>query len=381
MTIEKLLPFGVKDFYPSEVEKLKTLLGEIEKQLSLWGYREIKLPYIEYKELFSKTLKEDLEDGFIFPERETGKLLALRWDFTPQLVRFVLHTRNKINYPLRVYYKGETFKSNRQLWEDYSVGFELLGAHSVEADAEIIATIKTIFDKFSIKDYHIVIGHRQAYESLKKRIPENLLKEKTFLKNLPWETYTKLYPLKDFKQIKDLPEVVKQDLEKLYEWLKTYDLNTENIFFYPAEVPPREYYSGLFFSFVHKRGILARGGRYDKLFKEFGLNIPATGGAIKILNLLEVLDIKATQRRKVYIIDTTAEKRAGWELAKYFRQKGIICERDIVPRKVEESIKAATNKGYNEIIVISEKGNFKTDTEQGNIKVIKPTEVEKIKKN
>jgi len=127
MVVKKLLPYGVKDYYPKEVERLKTILQRVEEELTLWGYEEIKLPLLEYRELFETALGKKIKDGF--PIADGGEDLALRYDFTPQILRFVIHQKGK-NYPLRVYYKGETFKKSRELWEEINVGFELVGART-----------------------------------------------------------------------------------------------------------------------------------------------------------------------------------------------------------------------------------------------------------
>jgi ATP phosphoribosyltransferase regulatory subunit len=373
---KRILPYGVKDYYPEELNHLKNILKISEEELNLWGYKEIKLPYLEFKKLF-ETVEENINDDFIFTG-DNGEILSLRYDFTPQLVRFVLHNANR-EIPYRIYYKGETFKRSRELWEELNLGFELIGGETVEADAEIIAVIKTIFEKLEVKNYKIVIGHRKAYESLKERIPENYLLNKIYDAKYEKEEYLKLYPLegKEWESQK-LPADVKEEIETLRELFKSYNLLGENVLFYPAMEPKRKYYSGLFFEFVHPKGILARGGRYDNLFKKFGEDIPATGGGIKVQKLVEVSKKGEKPGKGIYIIDTTKGKVLSWKLARILREKGIPAVRDLVKRDIETSIDVARKKGFAKIMII---GNYKTNDKD--IMVIESQKLEntlKVKK-
>ena len=354
MVVRKLLPYGVKDYYPEEVEKLNKLVEEIKKELSLWGYREIKLPSLEYKELFESALGKKLKDGFSFKDCTDGDTLALRYDFTPQILRFVFHSKNK-RYPLRVFYGGNVYRSEGQLWEEPVLGFELVGASSIEADAEVVAILESIFEKLKLKNFKLLIGHRKAYDHLAERFGKEALIKKFFKKELL--PYLKVYPLnsKGWENL-ELPKGVKEELKTLRELFNVYGIKAENAFFAPSLEPERDYYSGVFFKFISERETLAGGGRYDKLFESFGEKIPATGGGIKLLPLLETLP-KGETERGVYIIDTTPNKVYGWKIAKLLRERGIPAERDIVKRSVEESVKVAKEKGYKKVVVIGDE-NF-----------------------
>ena len=355
MAIRKLLPYGVKDYYPKEVKTLNLILREIERELTLWGYEEIKLPTLEYKELFETALGKKLTDGFLLKDCEGGDVLALRYDFTPQILRFVLHRKDR-SYPLRVFYKGETFKGNRELWEEISVGFELVGAPSVEADAEVMAVIENILSSLGLEDYILVVGHRGVYDLLVEKFSLPSVRKKNYSPQMA--EYLKNYPLlsEDWEKL-DLPQKVKEEFATLRELFKGYHIG-DKVVFNPSLEPERDYYSGVFFKVVCKRGVLARGGRYDRLFELFGEKLPATGGGIKINTLLEAVKGEMESRKRVYIIDTTSDKVWGWKIAKLLRREGIIAERDIVPREGEKSVSHAREKGF-EIILVVEKGDLK----------------------
>lgn len=352
MVVKKLLPYGVKDYYPKEVKVLNNILREVEKELTLWGYEEIKLPSLEYKELFETALGKKLTDGFLLKDCEGGDVLALRYDFTPQILRFVLHQKDR-SYPLRVFYKGETFKGNRELWEEVSVGFELVGAPSVEADAEVMAIIENILSSLGLEDYIFVVGHRESFDHLVEKISPTAVGKKNYSPQMA-EYLKNYYLLSEEWESLELPQRVKKELSTLRELFKSYQIG-DRVVFNPSLEPERDYYSGLFFKVVCKRGVLARGGRYDRLFERFGEKIPATGGGIKINALLELVEGEKKTPKRVYIIDTTPDKVWGWKIAKFLRKKGIIAERDIVPREGQKSIFHAKEKGFETILLVENK--------------------------
>jgi len=367
MVVRKLLPYGVKDYYPKEVEKFNRLFEVIKKELKLWGYEEIKLPTLEYKELFETTLGKKLKDSFSFKDCADGETLALRYDFTPQILRFVFHSKKR-RYPLRVFYGGNVFRSEGQLWEEPVLGFELVGTSSIEADAEIIALIESLFEKLEVKDFKLLIGHRKAYDYLSRSFGKEFINKKSFKREfLP---FLKTYPLNSevWKGLK-LPREVKEELKTLSQLFKVYEIRSENALFCPSLEPGRDYYSGVFFKFISGRETLAAGGRYDQLFENFGERIPATGGGIKILPLMDSVSQNGYKKGGYYIIDTTPNKVYGWKIAKLLRERNITAERDIVKRSVEESIKVAREKGYKKVVVI---GNSQLE----GVFNLKPEEVE-----
>jgi len=346
MVLKKLLPYGVKDYYPYESEKLTKLLKVVEKELTLWGYSEIGLPHLEFKKLFETTLGESKR---IFPVGVwEGEELALRFDFTPQILRFVFHQKREL-FPLRVYYKGKVFKKDGQLWEEPTLGFELVGASGVEADAEIVALTSQILSKLGLKKYLLLLGHRKIYDHLAEQFGKETVESKNF-EELPKE-FLRVYNLSkdDWKSL-PVPKEVTEELEKLYNLFREYQIDAE-IGFLPTLTPKRDYYSGIFFKVLVGKETIAGGGRYDNLFKRFGKNITATGGGLKLLKLLETVRIESEKTLKVFVIDTTPQKVEGWKIAKLLREKGFITARDLVGRDVKESLKVAELKNYDLAVV------------------------------
>jgi len=79
------IPEGFKTLLPEEAERRKRVLSFIEEVIRVWGYEPIVPPSIEFLSPF-KVVDERLEElSFKIVDRVTGKLMAVRPDFTPQV--------------------------------------------------------------------------------------------------------------------------------------------------------------------------------------------------------------------------------------------------------------------------------------------------------
>src|SRR5580693_2578621 len=83
------------------------------------------------------------ERMFKMVDRESGRLLALRADVTPQIARIVATRMREEPKPLRLHYVTNVFRYDEphvgRYREFYQAGVELIGLPNPEGDAEMIA--------------------------------------------------------------------------------------------------------------------------------------------------------------------------------------------------------------------------------------------------
>ena len=88
--IEAPLPKGVSDFLPETADKITFIAARIHRVFDLWGFRRMITPLLEFEEVLALGLGEELRGKtFRFDDRQTGKLLAIPPDITPQVARIV----------------------------------------------------------------------------------------------------------------------------------------------------------------------------------------------------------------------------------------------------------------------------------------------------
>ena len=97
------IPKGVRVFPPTETAQRRMVEAQLLSVFRRWGFREIVTPTFEYREVFERLTGEDADDQtFKFVDRQTGRLLALRVDLTPQVARLVATTMRQAPHPLRL---------------------------------------------------------------------------------------------------------------------------------------------------------------------------------------------------------------------------------------------------------------------------------------
>ena len=135
------IPEGFKALLPEEAERRADILSRMERVIRLWGYEPVLPPSVEFLLPF-KAVDDALERlSFKIVDRKTGKLMAIRPDFTTQIARITASSFRNEEPPLRFYYRGSVFRDIDEDREFCQFGFELLGAVETEADAEVVAVV------------------------------------------------------------------------------------------------------------------------------------------------------------------------------------------------------------------------------------------------
>ncbi len=380
------IPKGFKTLLPNETAKREKLFTIMEQVIKLWGYDLLIPPTIEFLSTFKAVDERFEEISFKVVDRETGKLMAVRPDFTPQVARIVASSFKDENPPFRFYYKGKVFRDQEGKRETYQIGFELIGVNEPEADAEIVSIIVNVLEKLGLKSFQIDIGNSKfidgVIEELKIPSPTSftkLLSSKDisgielFIEEhkITGERREKILTLLDLYGKEEILDKAAQTfsnkqslsaikrLKEIFEILKSYGFESKVIFDL-SEKKGMKYHTGITYEVFHPLlgCSLASGGRYDQLLKKFGRNLPATGIAINVDSLQELLEKKGIfeeEKKDFYIIDLKKERKLAYEVAKGLRERGFSVARDIIKRKAEESIKTAFEKGYKYIIVLNRK--------------------------
>src|SRR5439155_1275498 len=84
------LPKGARIYLPDEAARKRYVEGRLLDVFARWGYREIVTPTFEFADVLAMGTDLGVQESmFKFVDRETGRMLALRADITPQIARVV----------------------------------------------------------------------------------------------------------------------------------------------------------------------------------------------------------------------------------------------------------------------------------------------------
>jgi ATP phosphoribosyltransferase regulatory subunit len=385
------IPKGVRVFPPPEAARRGAVEAALLSVFRRWGFREIILPTFEYLEVFEEpTGAEADEQIFKFVDRETGRLLALRVDPTPQVARMAATTLRHAPLPLRLAYAADVFRyheprAGRQR-EFRQVGVELLGLTLAEADAEMIAMAVEGCRVAGLPAFQIDVGQVEIVRgllealqpppplrahllsALRRKDPREL---EELLRELPRETgaaeallvLPRLYGgrevLAEAARLPLPPASVRalRNLEEIATILENYGV-VDHVILDLAEAHAFEYCTGVVFG-AFARGLgyqLSSGGRYDRLIGQFGYPCPATGFSFdldRIMAALEAADtLPAAAGPDVLLIDFSPDKGTAHRLARRLRERGLSVARDIIRRELAGSLAYGRAAGIRRALVL-----------------------------
>ena len=390
MLEKKILPSGSKVFIGEEVQKKRDIEEQIRGIFSLWGFQEIITPSFEF---YAPDKESDSRDSEIFKtvDLETGNLLSLRSDVTPQIAQIAGTVLESAPRPLRFSYVTNVFRymnvSGTYQREFLQAGVELIGLMSLEADAEVIAIAVECFRKIGVKDFKISLSHGgflagifnvldltqddkvKISEAISRRDESSLAqllkgkkngqKDANILKNLArlfGDSSVLEFAEKTVENATSKKAV--QELKKVYGILDLYGL-TEQIVFDLADFRDFNYYTGVIFEgFVSGVGSpVCGGGRYDRLLKNFGTDDLGTGFAIDLDSLSNVVNNSDNEvnKKSFLVVDFSSSKKNGIEISRKLRDLGYVASRDIMRRELKDSLTFARQSKFDYCLVIDTK--------------------------
>jgi|TARA_A100001518_G_C1227246_1_gene80244 ATP phosphoribosyltransferase regulatory subunit len=189
-----LLPDGVVDVLFEDAHKQEVLRHQLIEQLITHGYQLVCPPMIEFTESLLSDASEDLKrQTFKIIDQLTGRLMGVRADITPQILRIDAHHGG--TGIARYCYVGDVihtlpsglFGSRTPL----QLGAEIFGCASLAADIELIDVLFTMVNKLNISAaIHIDLGHVAIFKRLAElaELPDSATEQLMYLyanKNLP----------------------------------------------------------------------------------------------------------------------------------------------------------------------------------------------------
>ncbi|NOX21248.1 MAG: hypothetical protein GXO99_08355 [Nitrospirae bacterium] len=344
-------PRGCITLLPGVSEEKRSLEQKCLEIMHLWGYREVTTPIFEFLDVIQRGVSQDLiEQGYKITDRQTGRVMILRPDVTPQIAR-IATTALRDERPLRLSYALDVFRfehayGGRQR-ELLQIGAELIGPAETDGDTEVIALLADILNLLGIEDYRIILSHTKflngLLEEISTEIRPNILevikkknltqlqalyKEGKIKKSLYYTLKEVLFLFGDYSVVNASKRLVKNSISlqaiealgSLYKRLDTYGLSS-HILFDLSETEGLQYHTGVVFQVVDFRTgrVLGYGGRYDEMLRLFGSSSPATGFSLDAQGLFEVVTIKRPQEEIVLLSATHSQV---YRLSSILRDRG-----------------------------------------------------------
>lgn len=316
----------MRDLLPPEASLRRAIARAFLGRAESFGYDVVMPPVFEYAHTIERGLGTlDPREIVRFVEPETGEVVALRPDVTPQIARLVTTRFEGKPAPYRLAYdasvlrrrSGSRARTHRQISQ---LGVELIGVAPLDGDLELLVLAATALDAMGLHTFTVDLGHAEIARALLSDLEPTLAAEladalakkdvamiERLAAGLPARDALVALPALhgDPSVLDALPAVLStgpvraaiDDLRGLVERLRL-ALEAEGVRGVSLSVDLSEvrglaYYTGPFYQFFAEGpGVaIGAGGRYDQLLARFsaGQALPASGLALDVDALLWAL--------------------------------------------------------------------------------------------
>lgn len=346
-------PDGIEDLLPEEAKKLEYYRRQLLDGFESSGYDLVLPPIAEYTDsLLTGTARHLATDTCRFPDQESGRMMGVRADMTPQVARIVVNRLKNKDQIIRLCYVGEVLKTRNNKAKGsrspIQVGAELFGHQGVESDIEVIALMLSSIRALGLNDLTLSLGHVSVVEELmrlaqlnKKQTQQlvDILMRKSvpeyneFVASLPlsgtlktaFENLLSLCGDADEvlatadKVLTGLSEKMNECVERLKQVVNYFQAasHLQSIHLDLADLRGFEYHTGIIFGCYaagQKLYMIAKGGRYDEIGSDFGSAQPATGFSLDLRSTLDLLACPPTPEKKVIYAPIEADPELVQEI-------------------------------------------------------------------
>ena len=322
-----LLPPGVDEVLPPHARQLEMMRRRVLDIFHRWGYELVLPPLLEYLESLLNGPGAPLDlQTFKVIDQESGRLMGVRADMTPQVARIDAFQHEPSHGPSRLCYLGTVLHAQPDPFfgsrSPLQLGAELYGHSGVASDVEVMALMVATLEAVGVANIHLDLGHFGVYRALvaelgfdasvadavfaalQRKAPDEIAHA---LSGWPGEAravewMTRLAGLNGDRSVlddvsrafPDAPCELERSVDEIARLSDAFSARCPHIplHFDLGELRGYSYHGGpVFAAFVPGVGTeVARGGRYDQTDEPFGRPRPATGFSADLRLLMTLAD-------------------------------------------------------------------------------------------
>ena len=343
---------GFMELLPGPQQQMERIMEILRRTYCLYGFTPLDTPVIESSEvLLAKGGGETEKQIYRFQKGDAD--LALRFDLTVPLAKYVALHYNDLTFPFRRYQIGKVYRGERaqrgRFREFYQADIDIIGDGrlSIINEAEIPAIIYKTFSTLGLKRFQIRVNNRKILNGF----------------------YAMLGLTEKSGDIRGRNEIFDQGLEELntvVRYLADFGVPAENFAVDLTIARGLDYYTGTVYETTlldHPEiGSVCSGGRYDNLAEYYtDRQLPGAGISIGLTRLFYVLGEQGmlnpdlpTAPADVLILPMTEDLSAAISLATLLRENGIRAQLHCEEKKFKQKIAYADKLGIPYVIFLGE---------------------------
>ncbi len=394
---------GFMELLPKEQILFNKMKEKIRKSYEKFGFLPIDTPIIEMSDvLLAKAGGETEKQIYRFQKGDND--LALRFDLTVPLAKYVTEYYNDLSFPFRRYQIGKVYRGERpqkgRFREFYQCDIDIIGDGelSIINDAEMPAVIYSTIKDLGFEDFTICINNRKLLSGLFKELDleeksvdimriidkiEKIGKENVIecLKDLELSenqinaiinfieidgtTEEKINSLEKLNYTNEIFNEGLEELKQVVKYVKAFGVPDSNFKVDLTIARGLDYYTGTvyetFLNEYRELGSVCSGGRYDNLAEYYtDKKLPGVGISIGLtrlfykLNELNALKEEKNSIAKVLVVSMVEDNSKALEVATELRNENINAEVYLENKKIKAKFKYADKLDIPYVIVIGE---------------------------
>ena len=394
---------GFMELLPNEQILFEQMKQKIEKTYQKFGFLPLDTPILELSEiLLAKAGGETEKQIYQFQKGDTD--IAMRFDLTVPLSKYVAKNYGNLSFPFRRYQIGKVYRGEKaqkgRFREFYQCDIDIIGDGDLSTinDAEIPSVIYNLIKELGFEEFTIRINNRKILNGLFEYInqKDNSVEILRIIDKI--EKIGKDAVIEDLEKI----GVSKEAIEKIINFIeidgttdeklqKLQDLNIENetfklgleelisvvkyirIFGVPDThfkvdltiARGLDYYTGTvyetFLNDYRELGSVCSGGRYENLAEYYtDKKLPGVGISIGLtrlfykLNELGLIKAEKASMSDVLVIPMVEDLSKPIILANSLREKNINTEIYLNDKKLKAKLKYADKLQIPYVIIVGE---------------------------
>ncbi len=158
---------GFMELLPEQQQQMERLMQTLRESYALYGYTPLDTPVLESSEvLLAKGGGETEKQIYRFTKGDTD--LAMRFDLTVPLAKYVSLHYNELTFPFRRYQIGKVYRGERaqrgRFREFYQADIDMIGDGKLDImnEAEIPAVIYHTFHSLGLRRFTIRVNNRKV---------------------------------------------------------------------------------------------------------------------------------------------------------------------------------------------------------------------------
>lgn len=397
----KTLP-GFMELLPNEQILFNKMKETIQKTYEKYGFLPLNTPIIEdAKILLAKAGGETEKQIYRFEKGEND--LALRFDLTVPLSKYVTEYYDKLSFPFKRYQIGKVYRGEKpqrgRYREFYQCDIDIIGDGklSIINDAELPSIIYSTFKNLGFDEFTICINNRKILNGLfsslglnensaqilriidkidkigADNVKEELLKETQedkvnvvmqFLK-ISGSNEEKIKALEDMNITDETFVQGLNELKTVVMYIGTFGVPEENLKIDLTIARGLDYYTGTVYeTFLNKYrnlGSVCSGGRYDNLTEYYtDREMPGVGISIGLSRLFFLLTdngIISAENETIsdaLVISMGEEYDSVAKVATQLRNNGVKAQINIENQKIAKKFKYADKLNIPFVIILGE---------------------------